>query len=79
MPGFALPEAGFFLWLPVEDSEQAALKLWHRTGVRALPGAYLGRRIGDLHPGHGYLRVALVTDEETTRAGLEALRDCLYS
>ena len=29
----------FSLWLPVEDGEAAAVKLWQETGVRVLPGA----------------------------------------
>ena len=43
MPGYAAPEAGFFLWLEVGDGEAAALRLWREAGVRALPGAYLSR------------------------------------
>ncbi len=43
VPGYLPPAAGFFLWLPVEDGEHAALKLWRETGVRVLPGAYLSR------------------------------------
>ncbi|MBL4788719.1 MAG: aminotransferase class I/II-fold pyridoxal phosphate-dependent enzyme [Kordiimonadaceae bacterium] len=39
--GYTSPEAGFFLWLPVEDGEAAALKIWQTTGVRVLPGEYL--------------------------------------
>ena len=27
------------------DGEQAALKAWRETGVRVLPGAYLGREV----------------------------------
>ena len=34
VPGYAAPQAGFFLWLPVDDGEAAALKLWRETGVR---------------------------------------------
>jgi len=39
VPGFHPPQAGFFLWLPVDDGEAAALKLWTETGVRVLPGS----------------------------------------
>ncbi len=75
---YQAPEGGFFLWLPVEDGEAAALRLWTRTGVRVLPGAYLSREIGDQNPGQGYIRVALVAPQDETRAGLTALRDCIY-
>ncbi|WP_420343397.1 aminotransferase class I/II-fold pyridoxal phosphate-dependent enzyme [Paenirhodobacter sp.] len=76
---FRLPEGGFFLWLPVEDGEQAALKLWRETGVRVLPGAYLAREVGGHNPGKGYIRVALVAPREETQRGLMRLRDCLYT
>ena len=76
--GYRPPEAGFFLWLPVDDGERAALKLWRETGVRVLPGAYLGRDAGGGNPGQGYIRVALVAPKEETQRGLTLLRDCLY-
>ena len=72
------PEGGFFLWLPVEDGEAAALKLWRETGVRVLPGAYLAREVDGHNPGKGYIRVALVAPKEDMRRGLIALRDCIY-
>ena len=76
-PGFANPEGGFFLWLPVDDGEQAALKVWRTTGVRVLPGAYLGREVNGVNPGRGYIRVALVAPIEELQRGLIQLRDCL--
>ena len=73
------PEAGFFLWLPVDDAEQAALTLWQETGVRVLPGAYLSRPDLSGDPGTGYIRVALVAPIEETQRGLTLIRDCLYT
>jgi aspartate/methionine/tyrosine aminotransferase len=78
LQGFDLPEGGFFLWLPVEDGEAAALKLWQETGVRVLPGAYLSRDTAAGNPGKGYVRVALVAPKEEMQRGLITLRDCLY-
>lgn len=78
MQGFRPPGGGFFLWLPVEDGEEAALRLWQKTGVRVLPGAYLSRDAGGQNPGKGYVRVALVAPREETQRGLIRLRDCLY-
>ena len=78
MQGYMPPQAGFFLWLPVQDGEEAALKLWRETGVRVLPGAYLSRDVGGDNPGAGYIRVALVAPKEETQRGLTQLRDCLY-
>lgn len=78
MQGYQPPQAGFFLWLPVQDGETAALKLWRETGVRVLPGAYLSRDVAGENPGAGYIRVALVAPKEETQRGLTQLRDCLY-
>ncbi|MDF3350192.1 aminotransferase class I/II-fold pyridoxal phosphate-dependent enzyme [Sulfitobacter sp. KE34] len=79
VPGYVSPEAGFFLWLPVEDDEAAALKLWRETGVRVLPGSYLAQNVAGGNPGQNYIRVALVAPKDETTRGLEAIRDCLYS
>ncbi|MEO0391024.1 MAG: aspartate aminotransferase, partial [Pseudomonadota bacterium] len=79
VPGYAAPEAGFFLWLPVPDGEAAALRLWKKTGVRVLPGAYLAQGTGSENPGHEYIRVALVATEAETERGLTAIRDVLYA
>ncbi|MEO1951598.1 aminotransferase class I/II-fold pyridoxal phosphate-dependent enzyme, partial [Thioclava sp.] len=76
--GFQLPQGGFFLWLPVEDGEAAALKLWTETGIRVLPGAYLAREVNGENPGQKYIRVALVAPKAETQRGLMQLRDCLY-
>jgi len=78
VPGYRPPEAGFFLWLPVGDGEEAALRLWRATGIRALPGAYLGREGAGGNPGREYLRVALVADEEILATALTRLRATLY-
>ncbi len=78
VPGYRTPEAGFFLWIPVDDGEQATLKLWRETGVRILPGAYLSQEADGVNPGANYIRVALVAPKEETQRGLEAIRDCLF-
>jgi len=76
--GISLPDGGFFLWLPVEDGETAALRLWRETGVRVLPGAYLSRDGDGENPGKGYIRVALVAPQDEAKRGLIRLRDCLF-
>ena len=78
VPGYMSPQAGFFLWLPVADGEDAALKLWKETGVRVLPGAYLSRDTDTGNPGQGYIRVAMVAPKDETERGLTQIRDCLY-
>lgn len=79
LPGYSSPEAGFFLWLPVEDGEAAAIKLWQETGVMVLPGAYLSREAGGVNPGKGYIRVAMVAPLEEMAQGLTKLRGCLFA
>jgi aspartate/methionine/tyrosine aminotransferase len=78
IPGYLSPEAGMFLWLPVEDGEAATLKLWQETGVRVLPGAYLSKDTPEGNPGAGYIRVAIVAPREETEEGLTLIRDTLY-
>jgi N-succinyldiaminopimelate aminotransferase len=78
LPGYMAPQAGFFLWLPVEDGEAAALRLWREAGVRVLPGAYLARDGVGGNPGRGFVRAALVAPADETRAALTRLRACLY-
>ena len=78
VPGYRRPEAGFFLWLPVADGEDAALRLWRETGVRVLPGAFLAQEVDGVSPGKGFIRVAMVAPEDEMARGLTRLRDCLY-
>ncbi|WP_342077874.1 aminotransferase class I/II-fold pyridoxal phosphate-dependent enzyme [Yoonia sp. SS1-5] len=78
IPGYKSPQAGFFLWLPVLDGEQAALRLWQETGVRTLPGAYLSQDVDGQNPGKHYIRVALVAPTQEMQRGLTLIRDCLY-
>ncbi len=78
LQGYMPPEAGFFLWLPVEDGEAAALKLWCEVGVRVLPGSYLAREVKGHTPGADRIRVAMVAPKDDMQRGLILLRDCLY-
>jgi len=78
VPEYVSPQAGFFLWLPVPDGEAATLELWHKTGVRVLPGAYLGREVAGANPGTGYIRVAMVAPMKDMQRGLKAIRETLY-
>ena len=76
--GYMPPEAGFFLWLPVEDGEAAAMKLWTETGIRVLPGAYLAQGKPRDNPGEGFIRVAMVAPKEEMAQALITLRNHLY-
>jgi len=80
--GIRTPRAGFFLWLPVEDDEAAAVKLWTEHGLRVLPGRYLANEthasLGGGNPGQGYIRVALVAPLGDVERGLGVIRSSLY-
>ncbi len=76
--GYASPDAGFFLWLPVDNDEAAAVKLWQETGVRVLPGGYLAQDWDGVNPGQKYIRAAMVAPKAETARGIELIRDCLY-
>lgn len=78
VPGYLAPEAGFFLWLPVPDGEQAARRLWAEAGIQVLPGAYLSREVAGSNPGAGFIRVALVADADQTEAALRRVAGVLY-
>lgn len=76
-PGFALPQAGFFLWMAVPDAVDFARRAWAEAGLRMLPGDFLASEAGvgarPGNPGVGFVRIALVNGPETTRAALKRL------
>ena len=75
--GYRRPAGGFFLWLDVSaqgGDEAVALRLWREAGLRVVPGRYLARDQDDgFNPGRGYIRVAMVHDQETTAEALHRL------
>ena len=75
--GFYRPDGGFYLWLDVGDGEATTRRLWHGTGIKAMPGAYLSHGEGASSPGGPYIRLALVHDLETTEDALDRLAGAL--
>ena len=75
--GYRRPAGGFFLWLDVSaqgGDEAVTLRLWREAGLRVVPGRYLAREQADgSNPGQGYIRVAMVQDQETTAEALHRL------
>lgn len=59
---FNIPEAGFFLWLPVVDDEEATKILWNKFSLRVMPGSYMGNEINGINPGKGFLRISIVDE-----------------
>jgi aspartate/methionine/tyrosine aminotransferase len=78
LTGYERAEAGFFLWFPVPDDEEAARRLWREEAVTAMPGRYLGAATDcGANPGAGHLRIALVHAPERTREALTRVRRVL--
>lgn len=68
------PAGGFFLWLDVGDGEAAARELFRATGVKVVPGRYLAMADATgATPADRYVRLALVHDDATTAAALDAV------
>jgi aspartate/methionine/tyrosine aminotransferase len=79
--GYERPAGGFCVWLDVSrygGDEAAAIKLYRDAGVRVIPGSYLARPQADgFNPGAGYIRLALVSDSESTAEALHRLVEIL--
>ncbi len=79
--GFRRPQGGFYLWLDVGDGPAFAAELWRRSGVRAMPGAYMALPTDPANPGTNpafpYVRIALVHDLVTINAALEWVAEIL--
>ncbi|MEW5425062.1 aminotransferase class I/II-fold pyridoxal phosphate-dependent enzyme [Amorphus sp. 3PC139-8] len=78
-----VPPAGFCLWLDVSafgDDAEVTRRMWVDTGVRAVPGSYLGAPMPDgSNPGVGYVRLALVQDEAATEEAMNRLANLFGS
>ena len=77
LEGYTSPEAGFFLWIKVQDGEKTTLDLWRETGVSVLPGAYLAQEKNGKNPGQDFIRVALVAQQKVTGEALTKIRSFL--
>jgi aspartate/methionine/tyrosine aminotransferase len=79
--GYRRPAGGFCIWLNVSErggDEAATVKLYRDGGVRVVPGSYLARpQLDGSNPGAGYIRLALVSDSETTAEALHRLVEIL--
>jgi aspartate/methionine/tyrosine aminotransferase len=79
--GYKRPDGGFCVWLDVSSrggDEATTVKLYKDAGVRVIPGSYLARDQNDgFNPGAGYIRLALVSDSESTAEALHRLVETL--
>ena len=67
--GTEAPDATFYIWLKVDDEINYTVKLYERFNLKVIPGSFLGRE-GE---GKGYVRLALVYEEEKTKEALERI------
>ena len=69
--GIKPPKATFYIWLEVEDEIEFTRELYRQKNIKVLPGSFLGRE----GIGKGYVRIALVENEEKTKEVLTRLKD----
>lgn len=60
------PEATFYIWLEVDDEIAFTKRAYSQYNLKLIPGSYLGRE----EQGKGFVRLALVHEEEQTREAL---------
>ncbi|MEA1879035.1 MAG: succinyldiaminopimelate transaminase [Campylobacterota bacterium] len=68
--GVDTPQATFYIWLEVEDEIAFTLELYKNYNLKVIPGSFLGR----VEQGKGYVRLALVHEEEQTREALNRIK-----
>lgn len=69
--GIEIPNSTFYIWLEVKDELEFTKKLFEEKHIKVLPGSFLGRE----GIGKGYVRIALVENEEKTKKVLKRLKD----
>jgi len=67
------PKATFYIWLEVDDEIEFTKRLYKEYNLKVIPGSFLGRE----GQGEGFVRLALVYEEEKTRACLERIKKAL--
>ncbi len=77
--GIEIPEATFYIWLDVGDALEFTQRLYRDYNVKVLPGEFLARTdASGNNPGKGYVRIALVENEERTKEALYRLKEALH-
>ncbi len=76
--GTPIPEATFYIWLKVDNAIEFTQKLYKNYNIKVLPGEYLAREDAQgNNPGKGFVRIALVEDENKTKNALLKIKECL--
>jgi aspartate/methionine/tyrosine aminotransferase len=64
------PLSTFYIWLPVEDEIAFTTRLYQDYNLKVIPGSFLGRE----GQGQGFVRLALVYEENKTREALKRIK-----
>ena len=76
--GCEVSDATFYIWLKVADAKSFTCKLYKEYNVKVLPGEFLAREDENgINPGVGFIRIALVENEEKTKEALLRIKECL--
>lgn len=67
------PLATFYIWLEVDDEIEFTTRLYRDYNLKVIPGSFLGRE----GQGKGFVRLALVYEEDKTRKALERIKKSL--
>ena len=70
---FKIPGGGFFLWLKVDNDEEAAKILWNKFSLRVMPGRYMAKDVDGLNPGKGYLRISIVDNKDVIEEAMKRI------
>ena len=74
-PDLKIPDAGFYLWLPVKDDLKATIDLWKHYSVRVMPGTFMAEEVSGENPCKGFLRIALVYKKEIVKEAMRRISD----
>ena len=77
VPNIKIPDAGFFLWLPVKNDIKMTVDLWQHYSLRVMPGSFMAKEIDGYNPGKGFLRLALVDNSAVIVDAMERITDYL--
>ena len=69
------PRATFYIWLEVEDEIEFTINLYKNYNLKVIPGSFLGRE----GQGKGFVRLALVYEENKTKECIERIKKAVGS
>lgn len=72
--GVDVAKATFYIWLEVDDDIEFTKRLYSEYNLKVLPGSFLGRN-GE---GKGYVRLALVYNEDKTIDALQRVKELMH-